>query len=165
MPENTNNKKNIAIAVGGIILGAGAIFVYASNNNQATNVTDSSSNDCDSISNDVTTLESTTSAQSGEYANGTYSTLGCYFSPGGREVISVNLTLEDGVVTAVDTTADSSNPLSNQYQSKFKEGVSGAVVGKTLDEIGTLGSVNGSSLTPKGFIDALNNIKEKALAV
>jgi hypothetical protein len=46
-------------------------------------------------------------------------------------------------------------------QGKFKEGFEEAVVGKPLDEI-ALTVVNGSSLTPKGFMDALTKVKLEA---
>ncbi|KXK09170.1 MAG: hypothetical protein UZ21_OP11001000228 [Microgenomates bacterium OLB22] len=48
-------------------------------------------------------------------------------------------------------------------QGLFAEGYKTQVVGKSIDEL-KLDVVNGSSLTPKGFEDALQKIKTEAAA-
>ena len=48
-------------------------------------------------------------------------------------------------------------------QGNFKAGFSELVVGKPVDQV-SLSVVNGSSLTPKGFMDALAKIKAEAKA-
>ncbi len=95
------------------------------------------------------------------YADGTYTALGDYVSPAGPEHITVTLTLKDGVVTEVSSSEEAENPKSQYMQKQFAEGISAAVTGKSIDSL-DLAVVNGSSLTPKGFMDALEKIKEEA---
>ncbi|MGB2791593.1 MAG: hypothetical protein WBC29_03510 [Candidatus Moraniibacteriota bacterium] len=95
------------------------------------------------------------------YTDGTYTALGEYTSPAGPEHITVTLTLKDGVITEVASTEESENPKSQYMQKQFSEGVSTAVTGKSIDSL-DLAVVNGSSLTPKGFMDALEKIKAEA---
>ena len=107
--------------------------------------------------------ESTGSAATGAYADGTYDAEGSYTSPGGNESVGVSLTLESGVVTAVTVTPESENPTGQEYQTRFASGISGEVVGKSLDELDVT-KVSGSSLTSGGFNDAVETIKADAAA-
>jgi len=107
--------------------------------------------------------ESTGSAATGAYADGTYDAEGSYTSPGGNESVGVELTLESGIVTAVTVTPESENPTGQEYQSRFASGISGEVVGKSLDELDVT-KVSGSSLTSGGFNDAVETIKADAAA-
>ncbi|ROQ17934.1 FMN-binding protein [Rathayibacter sp. PhB93] len=106
---------------------------------------------------------STGSAATGAYADGTYEADGSYTSPGGNESVGVELTLESGVVTAVTVTPESENPTGQEYQTRFASGISGEVVGKSLDELDVT-KVSGSSLTSGGFNDAVETIKADAAA-
>lgn len=103
----------------------------------------------------------TPSAQS--YKDGTYTENGTYTSPAGEEHVTVSLTLAQGVVTSATFSGDATNPGSIQNQKKFAEGYTELVVGKPLDAI-NLTVVNGSSLTPQGFMDAVSKIKGDAQA-
>jgi len=97
-----------------------------------------------------------------DYDDGTYSMDGSYVSPNGPETIGVTLTLEDDTITAVSIRKDATAEKSINYQTLFANGISALVVGKKLDEIGTFSSVNGSSLTPLAFEQALELIKAEA---
>ena len=97
------------------------------------------------------------------YTDGTYSAEGTYRSPGGAESVGVTVTLEDGIVTAATFTPHATLPKSVTMQGNFAAGYEAYVVGKSLDEI-SLTVVNGSSLTGKGFMDALTQIKAEATA-
>jgi len=112
---------------------------------------------------DAGSTESTGSAATGAYADGTYEADGSYTSPGGNESVGVELTLESGIVTAVTVTPESENPTGQEYQSRFASGISGEVVGKSLDEL-DVSKVSGSSLTSGGFNDAVETIKADAAA-
>ena len=96
-----------------------------------------------------------------KYTDGTYTASGEYTSPAGAEQVTVTLTVKDNVVTEVSSTESAENPKSQYFQKQFAEGVASAVVGKPIGSI-ALTVVNGSSLTPKGFMDALEKIKEEA---
>lgn len=97
------------------------------------------------------------------YKDGTYSSTGSYISPGGQETIGVSLTLKDDVVVDVTATAQATRPESVKYQAKFVSGYKTLVVGKKIEDI-KLTKVSGSSLTPKGFMDALVKIEVQAKA-
>ncbi|AND16998.1 FMN-binding protein [Rathayibacter tritici] len=108
--------------------------------------------------------DSDTAAASGSsYADGTYQAEGSYTSPGGNEKVGVSLTLAGGVVTDVTVTPESENPTGQQYQGRFASGISGEVVGKSLDDL-KVSKVSGSSLTSGGFNDAVETIKADATA-
>ncbi len=112
----------------------------------------------------ITSVPTTSStATVGSYKDGLYSVVGNYTSPGGPEHIDVNLTLKDGVVTAAEVTPQATLPMSQRYQIQFANGYRAYVIGKKIDEI-SITKVSGSSLTPKGFVDALAKIKAQAKA-
>lgn len=102
-----------------------------------------------------------TAATGTAYKDGMFTDVGRYASPAGEETVKVTLTLKDGTVTEAAFTGNAVNPASKTVQQKFAEGYKSLVVGKKVDAI-SLGVVNGSSLTPKGFMDALAKIKAQA---
>lgn len=99
--------------------------------------------------------------ETGEYADGTYSAVGSYTSPAQEETVSITLTLANGVIESVEYEPETTNDISMRYQKMFDENFEAMVVGKSLDEV-ELTKVSGSSLTPKGFNDAIEMIKEDA---
>ena len=103
----------------------------------------------------------TESVSAVNYKDGTYEATGAYRSPAGAETVPVKLTLKDGVITSVTVTPTATNPKSVRFQGLFIGGVNAAVVGKNINEV-NLDKVSGSSLTPKGFNDALAQIKAQA---
>lgn len=137
--------------------------------------TESSSTDDDATSTDSTTeaTDSTESSESSEssdstpststYADGTYTATGSYITPESVEEITVTITLEDDVVTAVEVTGSPTNAESEQYQSQFIGGIAAEVVGQDVDSL-DVDRVAGSSLTSDGFDAALATILEEAAA-
>ncbi len=97
------------------------------------------------------------------YRNGEYTAVGNYNSPGGAETVGVKVTLMDDVVTAVSLTPNATRPVSLKMQQAVSASLSSLVVGKKLNEV-TLDKVSGSSLTPKGWNDAVAKIKVSAKA-
>ncbi len=97
------------------------------------------------------------------YKDGSYSTIGEYLSPAGEEQIGVQITLKDDVITDVAVEAKTKQAVSIKFQTIFVENFKPVVVGKKLDEV-NLDKVSGSSLTPKGFNDAVAKIKVQAKA-
>lgn len=95
------------------------------------------------------------------YTDGSYSAIGSYISPGGKEEVSVSLTLKDNIIIAVDYSASSTDPISTKLQQVFGENYKPLVIGKNIDEL-NITKVSGSSLTPKGFNDAIEKIKVEA---
>jgi uncharacterized protein with FMN-binding domain len=98
-----------------------------------------------------------------KYKDGTYNAVGNYNSPGGAEEIDVKVTLKSDLIAEVQVVSKATRPASKNWQSAFISGVSEAVVGKSLDNV-VLDKVSGSSLTPKGWNNAVSEIQEQAKA-
>ncbi|MFT3796847.1 hypothetical protein [Microbacterium sp.] len=111
------------------------------------------------------TAEPTTdsTASDSDYVDGTYTAEGSYSTPESVETISVTITLEDDIITAVEVTGTPSKRESEEYQSEFIGGIAAVVVGKDIDEI-SVSRVAGSSLTSGGFNEAIEEIKAEAAA-
>jgi uncharacterized protein with FMN-binding domain len=112
------------------------------------------------------TAESTDSGSagtgsSGSYADGTYTADGSYATPESVETITVTVSLEDDVITAVEVTGDPQKRESEQYQGEFIGGIADVVVGQDIDAI-SVSRVAGSSLTSGGFTQAIEQIKAEA---
>ncbi|MBY3144058.1 hypothetical protein HFO63_00340 [Rhizobium laguerreae] len=75
--------------------------------------------------------------------------------------ITVKVTLKDGIVTAVTVTPHAYVPRSLELQRAFAAAVPKVVVGKRIDQV-RVGKLAGSSGTPKGFNDAIRQIREQA---
>jgi len=101
-------------------------------------------------------LESRTS-----YKNGAYTEDGHYQSPGGPESITVKVILQNGKIVDSEVTSRAELPNSRIFQGKFIGGYKEFVTGKNIDEV-NLTHVSGSSLTSKGFNDAIEKIKADA---
>lgn len=107
--------------------------------------------------------EQTTATPAGAYKDGIYTATGAYTSPGGAETIVITLTLKDGVVTDATAVPQAEQPISKKMQQVFSQNFKGMIIGKNINEV-TLDKVSGSSLTPKGFNDAVEQIKTQAKA-
>ena len=107
------------------------------------------------------TPATTSTAAMSAYKDGTYTAEGDYISPGGPEKINVTLTLSNDVVTNAQVQGEATNPRSQTYQGKFISGFKSLVVGQKIANL-QLSNVSGSSLTPKGFNDAVQKIKAQA---
>lgn len=95
------------------------------------------------------------------YQDGQYTATGQYTSPGGQQSVTVNLTLEGGKVVAATVDSGAKDPTSEQFQAGFIKGYKDQVVGKDVDGL-QLSKISGSSLTPQGFNDAVEQIKTQA---
>lgn len=99
--------------------------------------------------------------QKKEFADGTYSAVGNYSSPAGGEEVVISLTLKDTLVTDSQFTGKATHPTSKQWQNAFGSGYKEKIIGKSIKEL-SLTVISGSSLTPKGFMDALEKIQQQA---
>ncbi len=101
--------------------------------------------------------------ETGTFKDGTYTATGDYNSPGGAEQIKVTLTLKDEVVTDATVVSLATRPESKLHQKEFIAGYKTQVIGKKITDI-SITKVSGSSLSPKGFMDALAKIEAQASA-
>lgn len=95
------------------------------------------------------------------FKDGQYSADGTYRSPAGTENVHLTLTLKNNVITETQFTASSENPKSQMIMKVFTDNYQTQVIGKNINDV-HLTKVSGSSLTPKGFNDALEKIKLEA---
>jgi flagellar basal body-associated protein FliL len=95
------------------------------------------------------------------YKDGTYSAEGKYTVHSGEEQIGVKITIKNGIVTDVVVIQEAKLPMSKTMQADFAANFKPMVIGKNIDTL-VLGKVSGSSLTPLGFNDALDQIKAQA---
>lgn len=158
--EGTQSKKTnlmlpIGIAIVILALVAGG-YVYTRNTSMTPTPTPA-----DSMMN--STGNSMMGDRRGMYNDGTYTATGSYTSPGGPEEIGVTLIVKDGIITDSTVEAKATRSESKEYQGIFVENYKSQVVGKSLDSL-NLTKVSGSSLTPKGFNDAVEKIKAEAKA-
>ena len=159
-PPRTNNwvvQASVGVLV--VIIFVGIVF-YAKQDK--TEVVETTTNT--QVNSEVTPAASVTpptETVGSSYMDGIYSATGSYVSPGGREQVAVTLTLSNGVVTASEFTPTASSPTSELYQKEFASNYKEYVIGKSISSL-KLTKVAGSSLTPKGFNDALEQIKTKA---
>ena len=97
------------------------------------------------------------------YKDGTYTATGSYMSPGGEDQIGVTLTVKNDIVTAVSVNPMAGDNMSARYQQMFVSGYKTYVIGKNLSTL-NVGKVSRSSLTPRGFNDAVAQIRTQAKA-
>lgn len=97
------------------------------------------------------------------FRDGNYNATGTYQSPGGKQEIKVTINLLVGKIMAIGAEGDNKSSDSRFYQSSFISGYKEKVIGKKIDEV-KLDHVGSSSLTPQGFNNALEDIKNQAKA-
>ncbi|MFZ2523181.1 MAG: calcium-binding protein [Minisyncoccia bacterium] len=111
----------------------------------------------------VVATEPVATPRSFKYKDGTYNAIGNYTSPGGSEEVGVSVTLKSDVITDATLEVKATRPISKNMQTVVLGEIKSLVVGKKLDEV-VLSKVSGSSLTPKGWNDAISKIQVSAKA-
>jgi len=162
-PQNSNTVKQVITTIALVVVILLVVW-FMKNRDEAP--APAATEPTQTIDTETPTTENTTSEEPAtpvtrRYANGTYSATGNYISPAGTEEIDLTITVKDDVVVSAQFTGKATHQTSQFMQGKFKDGFSEMVVGKTVDSV-NLTVVNGSSLTPKGFMEALNKIKGEA---
>jgi uncharacterized protein with FMN-binding domain len=148
---NTNQKILIPVAL--ILVIALAVWQF----NQPEQTTNSQ------LSNtEQTDIDSNNEVVVSNFKDGIYTANGRYISPAGNEEVEITITLENNVITAAEFQGFATNPGSVFQQNNFAQGFEQEVIGRPISEV-RLNVVNGSSLTPKGFNDALEKIKSASL--
>lgn len=169
--NNKSNTGSMAVKVGvgvAVVLIFLAVVVYSRRNtgdttNQVANTTNQNTQTTNTTTNSNTTPTNST-AQTGAYKAGTYSATGAYMTPGGKEEVSVSLTIDaSGKVTTSNVTAEAKAPTSAQFQKEFINNYKQYVTGKSISDL-KLSKVSGSSLTGTGFNAAVEKIKQQASA-
>ena len=152
----------IVVGIMVLIIGGLAIYNYTGNKPEVVKNTDTQ-NDTEVEPTAQATAESAEDVDSVEYAyeDGEYEQTGVYTSPGGAEELGVKLTLKDDVIENVEVEVKATLPVSKKLQEDFAANYKDQVVGKKIDEV-KLDKISGASLTPKGFNDAIEKIREQA---
>ncbi|PXW31399.1 UNVERIFIED_CONTAM: hypothetical protein DES50_105165 [Williamsia faeni] len=100
------------------------------------------------------------------YRDGQYTAVGTYTTPGGKEEkIGVTVNLANSVITTFEVDTSLSDGLPQVFQNNVKEALisDNLVAGKSIDDL-VISTMAGSSLSPWGFNDAIDQIKEQAKA-
>ena len=161
----------VGIAVAIIIIAVVVIFFATRNSAPQTAPVTANDNASSSAQIPVATTTTATTAtdatttvsSANQYKDGTYTATGSYQSPGGPDQISVTLTVKNDVVTDASIVKMPGDHESSRYQTMFESGYKAVVVGKKLSSL-SVTKVSGSSLTPKGFDDAVAQIRVQAKA-
>lgn len=103
-----------------------------------------------------------TATRTSVYQEGEYTGTGSYQSPAAIENVVVKVRIKADKIEDIDLTSDTQVETSKKYQGLFLQGLKQEVIGKDLAELGEFSKLNGSSLTSKGFNEALQKIKEEA---
>lgn len=161
--ESSNNT-TIKIIVGVVVIALAGVGIWQLNKNEVI-VPEQAATTTPSAATTTATEEVPVTATTNKYKykDGTYSADGEYSSPAGKESVGITLVIKNDIVTDATFTPKATNDASIKLQAMFAAGYKAQVVGKNIDSI-SLTVVNGSSLTPKGFMDALVKIKAQAKA-
>ncbi|MES2213430.1 MAG: calcium-binding protein [Patescibacteria group bacterium] len=159
--------KKIILSVGVLVVFFGYVAYRNMQSSAPTEipVTSGTSAGSESVNPNATTTDSgdTTVVTSGQFKDGSYSATGAYISPAGPETIKINVTLQGGVITAATVTPQAVVRESQEFQTKFTSGFKQYVIGKKITDV-QLTKVSGSSLTPRGWNDAISKIEIQAQA-
>ena len=171
---NENTPKIIGGAVIGFVTLAALYFFILSPINEKNNssttgssTTNSSqnigqrSNASSSTNSSQAQTNTSSSASSAGYKNGTYTAQSSYMVPHGQNTISVQMSVENGSITAVKTSHNYSDQESAYYTESFNSLIEQKVVGKSLSKL-SVGRVGGASLTSSAFDDAIATIQNEA---
>lgn len=101
------------------------------------------------------------SLSSTAFRDGTYLAQGSYSSPGGTQSITVTIVLAGDTVVDSSVGANATSQPSRKYQEDFIDHYKQFVVGKKISTL-DVANVSGSSLTPIGFNNAVDNIEAQA---
>lgn len=158
------NKAIIGIIVVVLLVAAATAVIVLGTGNKETADTSSTTSTESTASVSPEALTSTTNSTSTtSFKDGSYDATGSYQTPGGRESIGVQVTLANGVITDASVTQQGKTSEAEEYQAAFAAGFKSQVVGKKIDEL-SLSRVAGSSLTPAGFNNAIDDIETQAKA-
>ncbi|MCS7091735.1 MAG: hypothetical protein NZM26_00055 [Patescibacteria group bacterium] len=158
-PESKPDQKNsnfLPMAVV-FVIAAIAIGVYLSQQKPATHTTNTSP--AIEITNEKSS--DTVDTVVNTYKDGDYEALGQYTTPGGQSEIGLRIKLEKGIIIDSSVEIRANDPPSRRFQQEFAKNYKQFVIGKKIDDL-NLTKVAGSSLTPKGFNEAIAKIKAEA---
>ncbi len=161
-PRSSMSKWIIPVTVLGLIVIAVVAFYLLGQNTGTPGMTGTTQTvtSTPGTQTDATSEEAEIMSQS-VYQDGEYSAQGNYVSPGGPREVNVTVSLTDGVITDAAFEGSATDPNSVRFQGEFADNFRTEVVGRNIDDV-SLTKVSGSSLTPKGFMDALEKIKAEA---
>lgn len=158
--QQGSNKNSAIIGIIAIVIIAGAVIGTIALKPQSNTASGNNGSSTSSTTSDSTTT-STNIDPNATYKNGTYTASGSYSTPESTEDIEVTITVSNNKITEASVSQQASSRESRAYQADFASGYKSQVVGKDIATL-QLSRVSGSSLTPRGFNEALNIIRSQA---
>jgi uncharacterized protein with FMN-binding domain len=155
--ESESNNRNRQIIAALIVLVIIAVVVVGVSMGKKEDVSETPAGSTQSTSSTAESSEITAT----DFKDGTYTATGGYNSPGGAQKIGLTVTIKDNVITETSAENLATDAEAEEHQDDFIAGYKDEVVGKKINEI-TLDRVAGSSLTPIGFNNALEQIADEA---
>ncbi len=101
----------------------------------------------------------TKSYKQDKYKHGNFSAKTAYLSPGGKVEIEVTVVFEKDEVSSLLIRPIKADSTSLYYIDRYETGAKKLIEGVHIDDLDLQGSINGSSLTGGGFMQALEIIK------
>lgn len=132
----------------------GSSGASASTSDTATSSTSSSTS---------TSSTTSTSSSSSTYKDGTYSATASYYVPHGTNSLTADVTIKDGVITAVSVDHNYSDHESAMYIDSFESALKSTVVGQSVGSL-SFSRIGGATLTTEAFDQALRTIQSDAKA-
>lgn len=171
MEQENNSKKFLGIGIAIVAIIAVLTVIFSQNKRQGDYITATTPQDRGQNTNTeknsqpipITTPIDNPRKVSSLYKDGAYTAIGSYMSPGGIDNIGVTVSIKSDVITDVSIDTRPGDEVSKKYMKVFSDNYKEYVIGKNIDTL-KLDKVSKSSLTPKGFNDALAKIKSQAKA-
>ncbi len=83
-----------------------------------------------------------------------------YDNPGGGDPVRFQLEIKDGVIVAARSEVLADNPISQKYQTSFRDALASTVVGKKLAEL-QVDRIGGASLTSGAFRKVVQDLQQQ----
>ncbi|WP_018142987.1 FMN-binding protein [Alloscardovia criceti] len=131
-----------------------------SDSSSSSESSNSSSTDAAQVSNEMNFPAA--SADTGTYADGTYTVSGTY-GEHSASTMNASISIQDGKISSVEVTTESSSAISKKYGKDFVQNINAAVEGKDIRDL-TVDTVAGASWTTEAFNTALVNVRGEASA-
>lgn len=159
--QQSHNKKVVTtiiiLIVTALLVGGGVVIAQKNKANMA----GASSDNTHKKAPAVTVAKPKSPSTSSIYKDGTYQATGDYESPGGSQELKLSITLQNSIITDTSAEGDHHADDSQIYQANFIAAYKQKIVGKNISDV-KLSQIAGSSLTPIGFNNALDDIKNQA---
>lgn len=160
--EGQKSSPALGVVIGLVVVLVAGGFIYSRSKTPTEPTTPVATDTSNRMMNPSSTPPvATTPATFNAYKDGTYTAEGEYQVHRGPEKVKITVTIKDNKITDTKFEGTPAFAMSQRYMDMFSQNYQAMVVGKNVNEV-KLDKVSGSSLTPMGFNNALEKIKQEA---